>query len=336
MSNNMQKIINDPSLVVDQMLEGFVKANSDLVSTTENERVLKYKNAPVKGKVGVVTGGGSGHKPAFVGYIGRNMVDAVAVGDLFSSPPAQMFYDAIRAADAGAGVAILYGNYAGDNMNVAMAIEQAEDDGILVGKVVANDDVPSALSFDRSRRRGVAGEILMWKVGGAKAAMGGSLEEVLAVAQKAIDNTRSMGVGLSPCILPEVGHPNFTIEPGTMEVGIGHHGEPGIEVVPLESAEQIARRMCDVILPDLPFKSGDEVVVLVSGLGSTPLMEQYILYGEVEKILESKGIKVHKSLVGNYFTSLEMAGATLSVMRLDDELKECFDYEADAVSFKQF
>ena len=336
MSNNMQKIINDPSLVVDQMLEGFVKANSDLVSTTENERVLKYKNAPVKGKVGVVTGGGSGHKPAFVGYIGRNMVDAVAVGELFSSPPAQMFYDAIREADAGAGVAILYGNYAGDNMNVAMAIEQAEDDSILVGKVVANDDVPSAPSSDRSRRRGVAGEILMWKVGGAKAAMGGSLEEVLAVAQKAIDNTRSMGVGLSPCILPEVGHPNFTIEPGTMEIGIGHHGEPGIEVAPLESAEEIARRMCDVILPDLPFKSGDEVVVLVSGLGSTPLMEQYILYGEVEKILESKGIKVHKSLVGNYFTSLEMAGATLSVMRLDDELKECFDYEADAVSFKQF
>ncbi len=332
----MQKIINDPSLVVDQMLEGFVKANSDLVSTTENERVLKYKNAPVKGKVGVVTGGGSGHKPAFVGYIGRNMVDAVAVGELFSSPPAQMFYDAIREADAGAGVAILYGNYAGDNMNVAMAIEQAEDDGIVVGKVVANDDVPSAPSSDRSRRRGVAGEILMWKVGGAKAAMGGSLEEVLAVAQKAIDNTRSMGVGLSPCILPEVGHPNFTIEPGTMEVGIGHHGEPGIEVAPLESAEQIARRMCDVILTDLPFKSGDEVVVLVSGLGSTPLMEQYILYGEVEKILESNGIKVHKSLVGNYFTSLEMAGATLSVMRLDDELKECFDYEADAVSFKQF
>lgn len=336
MSNNMQKIINDPSLVVDQMLEGFVKANSDLVSTTENERVLKYKKAPVKGKVGVVTGGGSGHKPAFVGYIGRNMVDAVAVGELFSSPPAQMFYDAIREADAGAGVAILYGNYAGDNMNVAMAIEQAEDDGIVVGKVVANDDVPSAPSSDRSRRRGVAGEILMWKVGGAKAAMGGSLEEVLAVAQKAIDNTRSMGVGLSPCILPEVGHPNFTIEPGTMEVGIGHHGEPGIEVAPLESAEQIARRMCDVILTDLPFNSGDEVVVLVSGLGSTPLMEQYILYGEVEKILESKGIKVHKSLVGNYFTSLEMAGATLSVMRLDDELKECFDYEADAVSFKQF
>ena len=273
----MQKIINDPSMVVDQMLEGFAKAHGDLVSVTENERVLKYREAPVQGKVGIVTGGGSGHKPAFIGYIGRHMCDSVAVGELFSSPPAQMFYDAIREADGGKGVAVLYGNYAGDNMNVAMAMELAEEDGIKVGKVVANDDVPSAPANAREKRRGVAGEILMWKVGGAKAAMGASLEEVLAAAQKAIDNTRSMGVGLSPCTLPEVGHPNFTIAPGMMEVGIGHHGEPGIEVTPLETAEQIARRMCEVILPDLPFAEGDEVVVLVSGLGATPLMELYIL-----------------------------------------------------------
>ena len=332
----MQKIINDPSMVVDQMLEGFAKAHGDLVSVTENERVLKYREAPVQGKVGIVTGGGSGHKPAFIGYIGRHMCDSVAVGELFSSPPAQMFYDAIREADGGKGVAVLYGNYAGDNMNVAMAMELAEEDGIKVGKVVANDDVPSAPADAREKRRGVAGEILMWKVGGAKAAMGASLEEVLAAAQKAIDNTRSMGVGLSPCTLPEVGHPNFTIAPGMMEVGIGHHGEPGIEVTPLETAEQIARRMCEVILPDLPFAEGDEVVVLVSGLGATPLMELYILYNEVEKILSSKGIRIHKPLVGNYFTSLEMQGATLSIMQLDDELKECIDYEAEAVSYKQF
>lgn len=332
----MQKIINDPSLVVDEMLEGFVKVHTDLVATTENERVLKYKNAPVQGKVGIVTGGGSGHKPAFIGYIGRNMCDTVAVGELFSSPPAQMFYDAIREADGGKGVAVLYGNYAGDNMNVAMAMELAEEDGIKVGKVVANDDVPSAPKDARERRRGVAGEILMWKCGGAKAAMGGELDEVLAVAQKAIDNTRSMGVGLSPCTLPEVGHPNFQIEPGTMEVGIGHHGEPGIEVAPLESAAQIAERMCNVILPDYPFVEGDEVVVLVSGLGATPVMELYILFNEVEKIMSAKGIKIYRSYVGNYFTSLEMQGATLSVMKLDDELKECIDYEADAVSFKQF
>lgn len=332
----MQKIINDPSNVVDEMLQGFITAHADLVSTTENERVLKYINAPVENKVGIVTGGGSGHKPAFIGYIGRNMVDAVAVGELFSSPPAQMFYDAIKAADAGKGVAILYGNYAGDNMNVAMAMELAEEEGIKVGKVVANDDVPSAPSTALQKRRGVAGEILMWKVGGAKASMGGSLEDVLAVSQKAINNTRSMGVGLSPCAIPEVGHPNFTIEPGTMEVGIGHHGEPGIEVTALESAAQIAARMCDVILPDLPFAKNDEVVVLVSGLGSTPVMELYILFSEIQQIMDKKGIKVYKSLVGNYFTSLEMAGATLSVMKLDEELKACFDYEAESIAFRQF
>lgn len=328
----MQKIINNPDFVVDEMLEGFVKAHKNLIAPTENERVLKYKNAPVEGKVGVVTGGGSGHKPAFIGYIGKNMVDAVAVGELFSSPSAAMFYDAIREADAGKGVAILYGNYAGDNMNVAMAMELAEEDGIKVGKVVANDDVPSAPNTDLAKRRGVAGEILMWKCGGAKASMGGSLEEVLAVAQKAIDNTRSMGVGLSPCTLPAVGHPNFTIEPGMMEVGIGHHGEPGIEVAPLETAQQIAERMCNVILPDKPFESGDEVVVLVSGLGSTPLLELYILYNEVEKIMADKGIKIYRSFVGNYFTSLEMAGATLSVMKLDDELRACIDYEAESTA----
>lgn len=328
----MQKIINDPSLVVDEMLEGFVKVHTDLVATTENERVLKYKNAPVQGKVGIVTGGGSGHKPAFIGYIGRNMCDTVAVGELFSSPPAQMFYDAIREADGGKGVAVLYGNYAGDNMNVAMAMELAEEDGIKVGKVVANDDVPSAPKDARERRRGVAGEILMWKCGGAKASMGGELDEVLAVAQKAIDNTRSMGVGLSPCTLPEVGHPNFQIEEGTMEVGIGHHGEPGIEVAPLETAAQIAERMCNVILPDYPFVEGDEVVVLVSGLGATPVMELYILFNEVEKIMSAKGIKIYRSYVGNYFTSLEMAGATLSVMKVDDELKACIDYEAESTA----
>lgn len=327
----MQKIINEPGNVVDEMLQGFVKAHPELVAVTENERVLKYRNSPVENKVGVVTGGGSGHKPAFIGYIGKNMVDAVAVGELFSSPPAQMFYDAIREADAGKGVAILYGNYAGDNMNVEIAMEQAEEDGIKVARVVANDDVPSAPRNEIEKRRGVAGEILMWKTGGAKAAMGGTLEEVVSVAKKAIGNTRSMGVGLSPCTIPEVGHPNFTIEPGMMEVGIGHHGEPGIEVAPLETAAQIAERMCNVILPDLPFCSGDETVVLISGLGSTPLIELYILYNEVQKIMESRGIRIYRSFVGNYFTSLEMAGATLSVMKLDDELKACIDYEACSV-----
>ena len=332
----MQKFVNDPSKVVDEMLEAYVKVHSDLVSPTENERVVKYKNAPVQGKVGIVTGGGSGHKPAFIGYVGRNMVDAVACGEIFSSPPAQMFLDAIKEANGGAGVAVLYGNYAGDNMNVAMAMEEAEEEGIVVKKVVANDDVPSAAKGEEERRRGVAGEILMWKVGGAKAAMGGSLDEVIAVAQKAINNTRSMGIGLAPCSIPEVGHPNFTIEEGKMEVGIGHHGEPGIEVCDLEPASIIAKRFCNVILPDLPFESGDDVVVLISGLGSTPVMEQYIVYNDVEKILTAKGIKVYCSYVGNYFTSLEMAGVTCTLMKLDDELKKCMDYECDSVGMRQF
>ena len=328
--------MNDPSLVVDEMLQGFVQAHSDLVSPTENERVLKYKHAPVKGKVGVVTGGGSGHKPAFIGYIGKHMCDAVAVGEIFTSPPAQMFYDAIKAADGGKGVAILYGNYAGDNMNVAMAMEEAADEGIEVKKVVANDDVPSAPASETENRRGVAGEILMWKVGGARAAMGGSLDEVIATAQKAIDHTRSIGVGLSACTIPEVGHPNFNVEPGKMEVGIGHHGEPGIEIADLESSSEVARRMCDVVLPDLPFNQGDEVVLLISGLGATPVMELYILYRDVAAILQQKGIEVYVSYVGNYFTSLEMAGATLTLMKLDRELKECIDFEADSVGLRQF
>ena len=209
----MQRIINNPDLVVEDMLKGFVQAHPDIVAPTANPRVLKYVHAPIEGKVGIVTGGGSGHKPAFIGYIGKNLVDAVAVGEVFSSPTAKSFYDAIKAADSGKGVAVLYGNYAGDNMNVKMAMEEAEDDDIAVKRVIANDDVPSAPASEREKRRGVAGEIFMWKAAGAKAAQGASLDEVIATAQKAIDNCRSIGIGLSPCTIPAVGKPNFTVEP---------------------------------------------------------------------------------------------------------------------------
>ena len=332
----MQKIINKPDQVVDDMLKGYLKVHDRLMERTDNPHVVKSRFIPREGRVGIVTGGGSGHKPAFIGYVGKNMVDAVAIGEIFSSPPAQMFCDAFKAADTGKGVACLYGNYAGDNMNVKMAIDMAEDDDIVVKTVIANDDVPSAHNAVRDKRRGVAGEIFMWKVGAAKAAMGADLDEVIAAAQKAIDNTRSMGIGLSPCAIPEVGHPNFSIEEGTMEVGIGHHGEPGMEVVSLETAEQIAKRMCDVVLPDLPFASGDDVVVLLSGLGSTPAMELYILFDDVAVVLAKKGINIYRSYVGNYFTSLEMAGVTLTVMKLDDELKACIDMETDCPGLTQF
>lgn len=336
----MQRILNDPDRIVDEMLEGFVKCHSDIVkrvvTSEDNHRgVISAVNAPKEGKVGVVTGGGSGHKPAFIGYVGENMCDAAAVGEIFSSPTALSFLEAFRAANGGKGIACLYGNYSGDNMNVKMAIRQAKREGIEVKTVVANDDVASAPNTQREKRRGVAGEIFMWKCGGAKAAQGASLDEVIAAAQKTIDNCRSVGIGLTPCTLPAVGHPNFTIQEGTMEVGIGHHGEPGIEVRALETAAQMAQRMVDVVVPDLPFQEGDEVAVLVSGLGATPVMELYVLYNEINKILNAKGIHTYRSYVGNYFTSLEMMGATLTVMKLDSELKELLNMETNTMGLKQ-
>ncbi len=332
----MQRIINDPDNLVNEMVEGFVSTHTDIVCTTSNPRVLKYVNTPVPGKVGIVTGGGSGHKPAFIGYIGEGMIDAVAVGEIFTSPTGKSFYDAIKVSDSGKGVAVLYGNYAGDNMNVKMAKEEAEDEGIIVKTVVANDDVPSAPRNERHKRRGVAGEILMWKAGGARASLGGTLDQVISASRKAIDNTRSIGIGLTPCTIPAVGKPNFSIEPGKMELGIGHHGEPGIKVVDLKSAREIAIMSLETILPDLPFNHGDEVVVLVSGLGATPVSELYVFFNEVNKILKSENISVFKSYVGNYFTSLDMMGVTLTLMKLDAELKELISYRANAVSFKQF
>ena len=332
----MQRIINDPNLVVEDMLKGFLKCHKDrLHADPKNPRTIVSNSFNEKPKVGIVTGGGSGHKPAFIGYCGRNMVDAVAVGEIFSSPTAEAFEQCIRAVDQGLGVAVLYGNYAGDNMNVKMAKRAVEKDGIAVSLVVANDDVPSD-PVDRSKRRGVAGEIMMWKCGGAKAAMGGSLDEVIACAQKAIDNTRSVGIGLGPCTIPANGKPNFHIEPGTMEVGIGHHGEPGVRVEPLKSADEMAQEMVDIVLPDLPFVAGDEVVVLVSGLGATPIMEQYIFFSKVYDLIEEKGISIYKSYVGDYFTSLEMNGITLTVMKLDDELKACIDMPVECDGLTQF
>ena len=332
----MQRIINNPDLVVEDMLKGFVKAHKEIVKGTDDPRVLKYVDAPIAGKVGVVTGGGSGHKPAFIGYIGRNMCDAVAVGEIFSSPTAKAFYDAFIEANSGSGVACLYGNYAGDNMNVKMAIKMAKKDGIEVKTVVANDDVASAPKDQPEKRRGVAGEVFMWKIGGARASLGGTLDEVIASAQKAIDSTRSVGIGLTSCTIPAVGKPNFTIEPGKMEVGIGHHGEPGIKVTDLKSADEMAKIMLDIVLPDYPFVEGDELAVLVSGLGATPVMELYILYNKIEEILTKKGIKVYRAYVGNYFTSLEMMGATLTMMKLDDELKILLDVPAESMGLKQF
>lgn len=317
----MNRIINDPDQVVEDALKGFLRAHPDLLAATANPRVLRAVAAPRPGRVGIVTGGGSGHEPAFLGYLGEALVDAVAIGEIFSSPTAKSFLDAFVAADGGAGIACLYGNYAGDNMNVKMAVRQAQARGVTVKTVVANDDVPSAPSDEPGNRRGVAGEILMWKVGGAAAAEGLDLDGVIAAAQKAIDNTRSIGIGLSPCTIAAVGKPNFAIADGTMEVGIGHHGEPGTRVTETRPARDMADLMLDAVLPDLPFGSGDDLAVLVSGLGSTPVMELYILYDRVAEVLAARGMTVRHCFVGNLFTSLDMGGVTLTLMRLDEQLE---------------
>ncbi|PTE10488.1 dihydroxyacetone kinase subunit DhaK [Mesorhizobium helmanticense] len=325
----MQRFINNPDEVVEDTVKGFVKAHADIIRLASNPRVIAARHAPVDGKVGVITGGGSGHEPAFIGYTGRNMLDAVAVGELFSSPTAKSFLDAAREANGGKGVVCLYGNYAGDNMNVKMAIKLAAKEGIEIATVVANDDVCSAGPDEREKRRGVAGEIFMWKCAGALAAEGAGLEAVQAVAQRAIDNCRSIGVGLGPCTLPAVGHPNFLIEPGTMEVGIGHHGEPGVRVEPLKPAAEIARDMVKIVLDDHDLTAGTEVAVLVSGLGATPVNELYILNDTFEQEIAGRGLTIHKTYIGNYFTSLEMVGATLTVMALDAELKRLLDVAVD-------
>lgn len=324
----MQRIVKDVDMVVEDMLEGFLEAHKSSVVRAGNPRVLLSAKLQAAPKVGVVTGGGSGHEPAFLGYIGENMLDAVAVGEVFSSPTAKAFLDAFKAADRGKGVACLYGNYAGDNMNVKMAVKMAAKEGITVKTAVANDDVASAAKDEREKRRGVAGEILMWKCGGAKAATGAELDEVIRTAQKAIDNTKSIGIGLTSCMIPAVGRPNFEIKEGHMEVGIGHHGEAGVSVVPIETADKIALRMWKAIAGEDFFCAGDEAVVLLSGLGATPLMELYILYNEAAKVLFENGIQVFRAYVGNLFTSLEMMGASLTVMKLDAELKELIEYSA--------
>ena len=327
----MNRVINNPDLVVEDMLSGILRAHPELEGAPDNPRVIRSSAAGEMGRVGIVTGGGSGHEPAFLGYVGPGLVDAVAIGEIFSSPTAKSFFDAIKAASGGAGVACLYGNYAGDNMNVKMAVKLAERAGIAVKTVVANDDVASAPQSELAKRRGVAGEILMWKAGGAAAARGGDLNEVIRVAQKAIDHTRSVGIGLSSCTIPAVGKANFHIADGTMEVGIGHHGEPGIEVRPTQSAHDMANTLLDIILPDFPLERGDEVALLVSGLGATPLMEQYILFGELASRLEQGGIVIARPMVGNYFTSLEMMGVTVTVLKLDDELKACLDHPCRSI-----
>ncbi|WP_026931936.1 dihydroxyacetone kinase subunit DhaK [Glycomyces tenuis] len=331
----MQRFVNDPDHVVEDLLAGYVKAHPETAISTRNPRVLALAD-PVPGKVGLVTGGGSGHEPAFLGYVGPGLLDAAAVGEVFASPPAKVFYDAFVEADQGAGVACLFGNYAGDNMNVKMAVDMAEDDGIVVKYVVATDDLASAPADAVSRRHGIAGGFFMWKIAGAAAAEGADLDRVVAVAQDVVDRTRSLCVGLEPLTIPAVGQPGFSITPGTMEVGIGHHGENGIRTETYTSAADAAAIIVEAVLQDFAFSGPRRLAVMVSGLGATPAMEPYIVYGAVASELEAHGHAIVESYVGDFVTSLDMNGVSVSVIDLDENLHRLLKAPGRAVGLPTY
>ncbi|MDN5331472.1 MAG: phosphoenolpyruvate---glycerone phosphotransferase subunit DhaK [Tepidanaerobacteraceae bacterium] len=328
----MRRLINDPYDVVEEMLEGFCKAHSKYVHLYENDgRVVVSNLAPVKGKVGIIIGGGSGHEPLFLGYVGENFADAAVIGNINTSPSPESCYNAVKAVDAGKGCLYLYGNYAGDVMNFDMGAEMAAEEGIRVETVRVTDDVCSSKNIED--RRGVAGDFFVFKVAGAKAAMGADLDEVKAAAEKANANTRSMGVALSSATHPATGKPIFEMEEGDMEIGMGIHGEPGVRRDKLQKADKVVEEIMSYIIPDLPFITGDEVAVLVNSLGSTPLMDLHICYRKVAMILEEKGIKIYRSFVGPYATTMDMIGMSITLMKLDDELKQLLDYPCSTPYF---
>ena len=330
----MKKFINDPFDVVDEMLEGFLAVHGRYVRKVEAARALVRVDAPVRNKVAVMTGGGSGHKPAFIGFIGKGMLDAVAVGEIFTSPPPNAVFQAAKAVHGGKGVLFLLGNYAGDVMNFQLAAEMARAEGIPVEQVIATDDVGSGPKEKASNRRGVVGEFLAWKIAGAKAEAGGSLEQCKAIAEKVNNHTRTLGVALSPCTVPAKGTPTFTLGEDEMEYGVGHHGEPGTAKIKMMSADRITEKMALEIIEDLPFRSGDEVSVLINGLGATPMIELYVCFRRVKQILDTKGIRIGRSYVGEYFTALEMAGFSVTLMKLDAELRSLLEAPADTPYYK--
>jgi len=325
----MKKLLNTPERYVSEMIEGILAAFPDHLRAAavsdRGTRGLVVAGAPIEGKVGIATGGGSGHLPLFLGYLGAGLADGVAIGDVFSSPSAQEMLDVTKSIDAGKGVLYLYGNYGGDVMNFDMAAEMAEIEGIQVATSLGRDDVASAPPEERDTRRGIAGIFFAYKLAGAKAAEMASLEEVKRIADKAGENTRTMGVALSPCTIPAAGVPTFELGESEMEVGMGIHGERGVDRGPLRSADAVVDQMLHRVLEDLPFQRNDRVAVLVNGLGATAPSELFIMYRRIAKLLGENGIKVHKTFVGEYATSMEMKGASISLLRVDPELRELLD-----------
>ncbi len=330
----MKKILNNPNHFVNEMLEGMYKAHPEVISVGTDLRCLVRSDAPVMNKVAIATGGGSGHLPVFLGYVGQGMLDGTAIGDVFQSPSSDQMLEVTKRIHGGKGVLYVYGNYGGDVMNFDMASEMASMEDIEVRTVLVKEDVASATKDRADTRRGVAGMVFAFKIAGAKADLGASLEEVEASTIKALANMRTMGVALSPCILPAVGRPTFTVPDGEMELGMGIHGEPGVRRGKLETADQIADTILETITADMPLASGDKVSVMVNGLGATPPEELYILYRRIHNNLEQQGVGVHKAFVGEYATSLEMAGASITILKLDAELQTLLDHPAHTPMFR--
>ncbi len=327
----MKKIINDPKQVVSQMLQGIAKSNPDVILLDEAHVIAHRSKAP---KVGLVSGGGSGHEPAHAGYVGKGMLDAAVAGNVFSSPDPERVLSGIMEADTGKGVLLVIKNYSGDVMNFTMAAELAEAEGHSVEYVVVKDDVAVPDSTYSTGRRGIAGTVFVHKIAGAMAERGASLAQVKRVAAKCIANVRSIGMALDACTLPEVGRPGFQLGEDEMELGMGIHGEPGIYRQKLITAHELAQTMTKMLFDDLSYQNS-EVAVMVNGLGSTPLMELYLLYNEVDAILKTHGITVHKALVGNYMTAIDMSGCSITLLRLDDELKQLLNDPCDTPIWRQ-
>lgn len=318
----MKKILNDPFKYVDEMLQGLCAAHPEFYKQAgASGRVIVRPDAPIKGKVGIVSGGGSGHLPIFTGYVGRGLLDACAIGDVFASPSVEQMADAMRTASGGAGVLRLYGNYGGDIMNFDMAGEMLEMEDIPSTTVLLADDVASAKRAERQKRRGVAGMVYAFKIAGAKADTRADLAEVTRIAQKAADACVSAGAALTPCTVPQAGKPTFTIAEDEMEMGMGIHGEPGVWRGKLKTADAIADELAQMLLTDQALGAGDRVSVLVNSLGATPPEELYIIYRRIRGILSDRGVRIVMPLVGRYATSMEMTGLSLTMCRLDDELE---------------
>ncbi|MEL6919832.1 MAG: dihydroxyacetone kinase subunit DhaK [Pseudomonadota bacterium] len=331
----MKKILNNPEAYVDEMLEGFIAAHPEHYAMYgDSGKVVTRAKKGKEGKVGIVTGGGSGHLPVFTGYVGEGLLDACAIGEVFASPSAEQMADAIRAADQGAGVLRLYGNYGGDVMNFDMAGELIEFEDITCTTVLLADDVASAPPEEAEKRRGVAGMVYAFKIAGAAAEEGRDLDAVTAVAQKAADACRSIGAALSPCTVPQAGKPTFEIADDEMEMGMGIHGEPGVWRGKLKSADDIAGEMMDRLLADMQLSSGDRVSIMVNSLGATPPEELYILYRVVKQRLEGAGASIVMPLLGRYATSMEMAGVSFTLCKLDEELETLLRAPCDCAFWK--